>query len=159
MRLTISLAILVAIGCTQQPIYGTHLKLKLLASQQSVLLVVDENGRISYGGGYDALQEKTTWHGEITNHQQLKFDELVASSDWLEKNVIRSNPKYGFEIHIRHGIVDNSFLLPLSDNAARSMFDFLQSIAIARLQPTLNSLPKPSMDTIIDRKSSGSEKE
>ena len=141
------------LGCSQQAVSGTHLKMRMFASQQAVLLVVDGRGRVSYGGGYDALQDKTTWHGKITNDQQLQFDEIIASSDWLESTVRRSNQTQGYEIRIKQGTIDYSFLLPLTDQSATSMFGFLQSIALARLESTLNALPKPSMDTIIDRKS------
>tara|TARA_B100000959_G_C14410187_1_gene390057 strand:- start:15 stop:494 length:480 start_codon:yes stop_codon:yes gene_type:complete len=140
------------IGCSQQAVRGTNLKMRMFASQQAVLMVVDGKGRISYGGGYDALQDKTTWHGKITNDQQLQFDEIITSSDWLKSDVSRSNHTQGYEIRIKKGAVDNTFLLPLTDQSATSMFDFLQSIALARLESTLNALPKPSMDTIIDRK-------
>ena len=63
------------------------------------------------------------------------------------------------EIRIQEGTIDNSFLLPLSDKSATTMFKFLQTIALARLDPTLNALPKPSMDTIIDRKANSTVKE
>ena len=76
----------------------------------------------------------------------------MATSDWLEADVERPNQTQGYEIRIQQGKIDNSFLLPLTDQSATSMFDFLQSIALARLESTLNALPKPSMDTIIDRK-------
>jgi hypothetical protein len=147
------------LGCSQQSVSGTHLKMRMFASQQAVLLVVDGRGRISYGGGYDALQDKTTWQGKITIDQQLQFDEIIASSNWLESSVSRSNQNQGYEIRIKKGMIDNSFLLPLADKSATSMFDFLQSIALARLESTLNALPKPSMDTIIDRKSNSTVEE
>ncbi len=139
-------------GCIQHAVRGTNLKMRMFASQQAVLLVVDGKSRISYGGGYDALQDTTTWRGNMTNDQQAQFDEIIASSDWLDSDASRTNQTQGYEIRIKTGTVDNTFLLPLSDQSATSMFDFLQSIALARLQPTLNALPKPSMDTIIDRK-------
>lgn len=149
----IGLLILIgSLGCSQQTVHGTHLKMRMFASQQAVLLVVDGRGRISYGGGYDALQDKTTWQGNITHDQQLQFDEIIASTDWLNAEVSRSNQVEGYEVRIKKGLIDNSFLLPLTDQSATSMFDFLQSIALARLEPALNALPKPSMDTIIDRK-------
>jgi hypothetical protein len=140
-----------SLGCSQQAVRGTHLKMKMFASQQAVLLVVDGDGRISYGGGYDALQDKTTWEGKISNHQQGQFDEIIASSDWLDTDIERSKQVHGYEIRIKQGTIDTSFFLPPSDQSAKSMYDFLQSIALARLEPTLEALPKPSMDTIIDR--------
>jgi hypothetical protein len=152
MRWICLLILIGVLGCSQQEVRGTHLKMRMFASQQAVLLVVDGKSRISYGGGYDALQDKTTWQGKITNNQQLHFDEFIATSDWLEADVERPNQTQGYEIRIQQGKIDNSFLLPLTDQSATSMFDFLQSIALARLESTLNALPKPSMDTIIDRK-------
>ena len=152
MKWIVLLILIGALGCSQQAVHGTHLKMRMFASQQAVLLVVDGRGRISYGGGYDALQDKTTWQGKITNDQKLHFDEIITSTDWLEAEVSRSNQTQGYEIRIKKGTIDNSFLLPLTDQSATSMFDFLQSIALARLESTLNALPKPSMDTIIDRK-------
>jgi tripartite-type tricarboxylate transporter receptor subunit TctC len=141
-----------SLGCSQQAVRGTHLKMKMFASQQAVLLVVDGDGRISYGGGFDAIQEKTSWQGKITSDQQLQFDELITSSGWLEPDSTRSQQSQGYDIRIQQGTIDNSFLLPLSDKSATTMFELLQTIALVRLEPTLNALPKPSMDTIIDRK-------
>lgn len=140
------------LGCSQQAVRGTHLKIKMLTPQKAVLLLVDGDGRISYGGGFDAIQEKTSWQGKITSDQQLQFDELIASSGWLEPDSTRSQQSQGYDIRIQQGTIDNSFLLPLSDKSATTMFELLQTIALARLEPTLNALPKPSMDTIIDRK-------
>lgn len=155
MRRITMLIIVGVFGCSQQTVRGTHLKMRMFAPQQAVLLIVDGNGAIAFGGGHDALQDTTSWQGHMTSPQLMQFNELIASCDWLQADVQRANHIQGFEIRIKQGTVDNKFLLPLSDQAAVSMYDLLQSIAIARLEPTLNALPKPSMDTIIDRKVSG----
>lgn len=143
------------LGCSQQTVHGTHLSMRMVAPQQAVLLIVNGVDRISYGGGHDALQDSTTWHGQITSHQRIQFDAIIASSDWLEVDTQYSNQTQGYEIRIRQGTIDNTFFLPFSDQTAIAMYDLLQSIALTRLEPTLDALPKPSMDTIIDRKVSG----
>lgn len=155
MKLFAFLFLVGVLGCSQHAVQGTHLKMRMFAPQQAVLLVVDEDGRISYGGGHDALEDTTTWQGQIPSHQLFQIDEIITSSDWLKADMRRRNQVEGFEISIKQGIIDNTFFLPLSDQTAVSMYDLLQSIAIARLEPTLDALPKPSMDTIIDRKVSG----
>jgi len=156
MRWIMLLTFVVALGCSQQPVRGTHLQMTRSVPQQRVLLVVDGDGNISYGGGLDALEGKTSWQGEMTSQQRDQFDAAIASSDWLtvEGNSVPHNVQ-GFRIRIQRGTIDNSFTLPLTDRSATVMYELLQSIAIARLEPTLNALPKPSMNTIIDRKVSG----
>ena len=151
----LSCFLLCIIGC--QPAMtsnGEYLRMEMSGPQQAVLLIVETNGVIHFGGGQDAMEGKTTWTGQMTSGQQVALYDLVAQSDWLattKGSSVLKTPAH-FSVRIRKGMIDNQFDLPMSDPMGTSVYDLLQTITLARLDPYLNALPKPNMDMIIDRK-------
>ncbi|MDP6693678.1 MAG: hypothetical protein QF444_05055 [Phycisphaerales bacterium] len=126
------------------------------APQQAVLFVV-RNDEVSYGGGLNAVENKTTWHGSMTPRQRELFDTLISNSNWW---VYKADGYIGegvgrFSIRIREGVKENKFVLPLTDPTATSVYELLLKIAKSRFDTTINALPKPSVDEMLQNRGLG----
>lgn len=140
------------LGC-QQPFDGKQLRLEMSTPQQAVLFRVENDKTVSYGGGLDAVEGKSSWQGEMNAQQQEKYIELFAATHWVTNPPsIKKNEGTGhYNIRIRDNQIDNVFTLPLNDENATLIYNFLLKVARVRFEPYLNKLPKASMDVIIDR--------
>ena len=124
------------------------------APQQAVLLIVQENVTVSYGGGIDAVEGKTSWHGEMDPQQQKKYTALLQNTAW-ETTAPVSNINSGtghYAIELRTKTLSTKFTLALDNESATSLYQFLEGVAQERLKKHLRTLPRPDMDVIIDRK-------
>ena len=142
------------LGC-QQPYRGTLLQLEMVAPQQAVLIKVENEKTVSYGGGINAVEGKTTWSGELGEEQQKKYMSLVDDTTWATASQ-RNDDSVGsghYKIRIRtNNYVTKKFTLSLTDKKATSLYEFLMKVADSRFEKHIESLPKPNMDVIIDRK-------
>ncbi len=140
-------------GC-QNGTAGTHLHFEMIAPQQAVLLQVKNDKTVSYGGGVNAVEGKTTWQGEMNAKQQSTYTTLIENTGWFitpPKNDENAGTGH-YKIRVRSTTISEAFTLPLSDNKATLLYDFLLQVASERFLPHLDTLPKPQMDVIIDRK-------
>ncbi len=145
------LSLLVSLGC-QKTFTGNQLRLELSAPQQAVLFIVDEDKRVSYAGGLNAVEGKTTWQGDMDDNQQREYEKIINMSRWLlNPPVDDENKGTGhYKIRIRSDEIDNKFTVPLTDNTATSVYNFLMNISRVQFEPYLEKLPRPKMDVIID---------
>ena len=154
------LCFICAFGCGQTAVQGTHLQLEMIAPQQAVLFLVNGDGEVSYGGGLNAIEGKTTWHGAMNVEQQNTFDALISASSWLSRKswepIGKGVGKY--KIRIRNGTIDNKLILPLANHDANTVYKLLQSVADKRFQATLDALPKPSVDAMLQNRGLGEDK-
>ena len=127
----------------------------MIAPMQAVLLIVQEGKTVSYGGGLDAVGEKTSWHGEMDSEQQKKYQTLLRDTRW-QTVVPASDNNRGtgqYDVELRISTLSAKFKLALDNKSATSLYQFLlQDVAQERLDKHLRSLPRPDMDVIIDRK-------
>ncbi|MDP7005262.1 MAG: hypothetical protein QF718_03530 [Phycisphaerales bacterium] len=140
-------------GC-ETTFVGNQLRLEMSAPQQAVLLIVDNNKTVSYGGGLNAVEGKTTWQGDLDGNQQQEFEQLINTSGWL-LNPPKTDDNKGtghYKIRIRRDEIDNKFTVPLTNNNATSIYSFLMNITRVQFEPYLEKLPKPNMDVLIERK-------
>ncbi len=126
----------------------------MTAPQQAVLLIVEENKTVSYGGGIDAVNGKTSWRGEMDSEQQEKYTALLQDTDWQTTTPTSdSNRGTGhYAIRLRTESHDAKFKLALANKNATAIYVYLERVAQERLKKHLRALPKPDMDLIIDRK-------
>ena len=152
MRWACFLMMFLFLGC-QQPFYGKQLRLEMSAPQQAVLFRVENDKTVSYGGGLDAVEGKTSWHGEMNAQQQVKYIELFAATHWVTNppSIKKIEGTGHYNIRIRDDHVDNVFTLPLNDENATLIYDFLLKVARVRFEPHLKKLPRANMDVIINR--------
>jgi hypothetical protein len=123
------------------------------APQQAVLFVIKNDTTVLYGGGIPAVQGKTTWQGTFNKEQQIQYETLLKETHWAMKQPVRSaNFEMGYyKIRFRSQEVDQTFNLPLRDISATTIYNFLQDVALVRLEKHIQALPKPNADVIIDR--------
>jgi hypothetical protein len=126
--------------------YGNH---------QSALYVVEQDGRIEYGGGIDAIAGETTWNGMLTPEQLTKLQNLLRLDDFKS---VKNKLKQRYQIYVQLDDTYQEFTVPLSDPSAVELYYFLEESTLSRIQMHLDALPKPSMDVISDRKIKGSKK-
>ena len=142
---------LILAGCNKSS--RPLLQLEMYADTQSALYVVQQNGTIEYGGGINALAGNTTWTGTLTSAQLSKLHTMLLSEKLLgEKRKLMNR----YVIGIQNGEVFQHVVLPLTDSSATELYYFLEESTLQRVQSHLDSLPKPSMDVITERKIKGS---
>lgn len=143
--------IVLLFGCTKtnRPL----LQLEMYSDTQSALYVVGQNGTIEFGGGIDALAGKTTWEGVLTSVQLAKLQELLSSEQMLSVKRKLAN-RYVIEVQQDDSL--HKYVVQLTDSFATELYYFLEESTLHRIQSHLDSLPKPSMDVITERKIKGS---
>ena len=142
---------MILVGCSKsnRPL----LQLEMYNDTQSTLYVVGQNGTIEYGGGLNALAGNTTWTGTLTSAQLSKLHTLLQSEK-LQSEKRKLTNRY--VIGIQDGDMFRHVVLPLTDSSATELYYFLEESTLQRIQSHLDSLPKPSMDVITERKIKGS---
>ena len=80
MKFPLIVCVVLMLGCQQQSVQGTHFRLEMNAQQQVVLFVV-RNNEVSYGGGLNAIENKTTWDGSMNSKQRALFDKYISTLD------------------------------------------------------------------------------
>jgi len=147
-----SLCLVFLAGCTNS-YKKNYLKLEMIAPQQAVLLTVKNDATLFYAGGINAIKGKNTWQGEMNLKQQIRYESLLNATRW-KTDAPMSNTNIGsgqYRIKIQDAGVANTFTISLTDENATELYDFLQEVAISRLDKYLRSLPQPNADVIINR--------
>ena len=155
MKVVAGLCAVLALGCQQTSLQGTHLRLEMSAPQQDVLFLVDDT-KVSYGGGLNAVENKTTWHGSMTAKQHSTFTDLVSKWGTIGKSAI-SKGVGKYKIRLQEDSLDRTFELPLTDTTATKVYGLLMKVADARFKTTLDALPKPSVDAMLQNRGLGKE--
>ena len=120
---------------------------------QTALYVVQKNGTIQFGGGMDALAGKTTWNGSLTSLQLSNLQALLSTEEMQSAN---KKLEKRYVIEVQQGDSVHKFVVPITDSSATELYYFLEESTLQRIQSHLDSLPKPSMDVITERKIKGS---
>lgn len=143
--------LILLVGCTKtiRPL----IQLEMYSDTQTALYVVQQSGTVEFGGGMDALAGKTTWTGTLTSGQLSKLQSLLHSETMISENQNLTNR---YVIEIQNGEEFQHVVLPLTDSSATELYYFLEESTLQRIQSHLDSLPKPSMDVITERKIKGS---
>ena len=143
--------IVLLVGCTKtnRPL----LQLEMYNDTQTALYVVQKNGTIQFGGGMDALAGKTTWNGSLTSLQLSNLQALLSTKEMqsANKKLVKR-----YVIEVQQGDSVQKFVVPITDSSATELYYFLEESTLQRIQSHLDSLPKPSMDVITERKIKGS---
>ena len=116
---------------------------------QTALYIVEQNGAISFGGGMDAVAGRTTWKGNLTSEQLSSLQSLLRNEQPQEASKSLSNR---YIIVSTQGDEVQRLVVPISDSPATELYYFLEESTLDRIQSHLDSLPKPSMNVISDRK-------
>jgi hypothetical protein len=153
MRVIAFVCFVIAFGC-QQVVQGTHLRFEMNAPQQAVLFIVHDD-EVSYGGGLHAIDNTTSWQGSMTTEQRTEFDSLIVK--WSQRNVNSSTGEGAgkYKIRLQEGTDDETFELPLTDTTATEVYDLLMRVADSRFKATLDALPKPSVDAMLQNRGLG----
>lgn len=141
-------------SCQRQPLQGTHLRLEMNAPQQAVLFVVC-NDEVSYGGGLNAIENKMTWRGSMNATQKALFDKYISMLD--TSSSFTQDGVGNYTICLKRDIEENKIVLPLTDTTATDVYDLLLTVADSRFNATLDALPKPSVDAMLQNRGLGEE--
>jgi len=148
------LFVFIFLASCQTSVQETRLRFEMRAPQQDVLFLVHEL-EVSYGGGLNAVENKTTWHGSMTTEHGSTFTDLVSKWAIVGKSSSISKGVGKYIIRLREGAVDNTFELPLTDTTATKVYGLLMKVADARFNETLDALPKPSVDAMLQNRGLG----
>ena len=105
--------ILILVGCTKtkQPL----LQLEMYSDTQTALYVVQQNGKIEFGGGTNALAGKTTWKGSLTSRQLSKLQNLLRDK---QIQSVKEKLTNRYVIEVKQGDEFQKFVIPLTDSSA-----------------------------------------
>lgn len=157
MRIVAVVCVVIAFGCHQKAVQGTHLRLEMSAPQQAVLFIVHDE-KVSYGGGLSAVENKTTWHGTMSPAQQDEFNAFVGKWRIGQQNKSIGEGVGKYNIRLREGSTDKSFELQRSDITATKVYNLLMTVADVRFNETLDALRKPSVDAMLQNRGLGENK-
>lgn len=151
------LFLLLLVSC-KATVQGTRLRIEMNAPQQAVLLIVNDKGVISYGGGLNAIENKTTWQGTMTPEQHAEFTSLLSTWNLgnTKESVGEGVGKY--TVRLQEGSKDDLVELPLTDTTATHVYALLMDVADKRFNETLDALPKPSVDAMLQNRGLGENK-
>jgi hypothetical protein len=127
------------------------------APQQNVLFLVHDR-EVSYGGGLNAVENKTTWHGQMSDEQHGTFTSLISTWEKAGKFRVCAKGSAKYIVRLREGSDDRTFELPRTDHTATQVYTLLMKVADARFKTTLDALPKPSVDALLQNRGLGEEK-
>ena len=120
------------------------------------MLFVVHNDEVSYAGGLNAVKNKTTWHGSMNDSQKTLYDKYISMLDTSRDFTQEGIGKY--TICIKKDFEEKKLVLPLTDKAATKVYDLLMQVADVRFKATLDALPKPSVDAMLQNRGLGESK-
>ena len=146
--------LLVLSGCADLPMLepapdrtgGVHVRI-LLQKPEGVaeLLLVDRQGRLYWGGGFEALNGDTSWWGDMTDEEIATLLEMLeARSFWSPKPTSSGEPegkRYSVSLR-RQGTRGIRFQVEGDTDAVTPVQEFLAQISLRRLEPFLDTLPQ-----------------
>lgn len=134
-------------GDPDTPMGGVALEILRTDGRSShALYRVESDGTLSFGGGFDALRDRTTWTAAMTTEQIAALQALLEEHGWF------ASPPAGasFDSDVVHKV---TFASPRASWRARvrgggphldPILDFLREAALSRHDDLLDSLPQPS---------------
>jgi len=144
-------------GDAQSPTGGVAIEVLVTDERSShALYRVDSDGMISFGGGFDALQDRTTWAAAMTPEQIDTLQALLEEHEWFEGPPLGSDsPGLDAEgdrqaaepVHkIRFDSLAGGWRATIHGRASHldPIVEFLREIAQARHDELLNSFPQPN---------------
>lgn len=148
MRATLLVCFFLVFSCSQS---STHwFQLQKYDSNKALLFQVNEDGKIFFAGGMDAVFEQPSWEGQLTSVQIQELKEQLVGLN-LEAYTQKRDGKNRFVV-IFDGLETQ---VDLSNIEIASLSDQLEKIVQDRFSTVVNSLPKPTADVIMNRSIEG----
>ena len=110
---------------------------------------VEPDGVITFWGGQDAVFDRVTWRGTITEAEGQSIDRIVRDRDWFE------TPPAGDRVGDETWIImlvepgnRRGFTVLGHDMGVDELWSILQAASSRRFVDVIDALPKPSIDTL-----------
>lgn len=108
---------------------------------------IDRHGKLSYGGGVKARLFQTTWSDSMTSSEIAQVRSVLESQNWFRPEPESTNqpPEHVYRVTIDARERRKHFKVKGEHQALKPLHQILAKVALRRLEPTLRSLPEPSI--------------
>lgn len=133
---------------------GLDVRLEMIDGDRLATYSVDRDGVLVFGGGRDAMEERTTWAGTLDTGQCADLVALIERSTWQagSSTAPRRHARFIVKVHDDSGI--RRFETGLDQPDSMALYALLTAAASVRFDGESQALPKPSMDAVLERRDS-----
>ena len=128
--------------------YAIHLQVNLHdETDANILYRIERDGTFNWGGGLNALVDKTTWAGPMTNEERKQLYDLLITYGWFERDPVSTNEPEGriTRVDLSGDPGSNHFKVRGQNADVQPVLDLLEKISRRRLEPDLQMLPQPGL--------------
>lgn len=135
-------------------IAGLDVRLEMIDGDRAARFSVDRDGVLAFGGGRDAREERMTWQGTLDAGQCADLVALIERSSWQAVDSAAPRRHARFIVKVRDESGTRRFETGLDQPDARALYELLTVAVSVRFDGESQALPKPSMDTVLERQDS-----
>jgi hypothetical protein len=134
-------------GAPDSPTGGIAIEIFRTDERSShALYVVDPDGTISFGGGFDAQQERTTWSAPMTAEQIVSLQAILSEQLWQQAPVRSEEASDPGSVECRilfaAPAISWRATVPADNPRVSPVVEFLRELSLARHEEVLRSLPQ-----------------
>lgn len=134
-------------GRPDSPTSGIALRMLITDRESShALYVVDPSGTIAFGGGFAALDGRTTWSDVLSAEDIDRLRQLLDEHGWMDgpPTVVEQPEAAVCEVRFGAPGVSYRFSVRGGGDHVNPVRQFLEDVSRRRLEPVLERLPLPS---------------
>lgn len=108
---------------------------------------IDRSGTLGFGGGIKARLFHTTWSGPMTAEEIQQLRAMFEAHDWFREDPQSTDqpPEQVYRVTIDAPERRGQFKVKGENQALAAIHQKLAKAALRRLEPTLRTLPEPSI--------------
>lgn len=128
--------------------HSIHLQVNLHdETDANILYRIERDGTFNWGGGLNALIDKTTWAGQMTDDERRQLYDLLITHGWFERDPVSTNVPEGSvtRVDLSGDAGSNHFKVRGQNADVQPVLDLLDRISRRRLEPDLQMLPQPGL--------------
>jgi len=109
------------------------------------------NGTLRFAGGKDIMLERWSWTGSVTPAQGATLNHIVSTSNWATSTPA-AHGSNSWKITVRDDDGRHTYALTDESPGVEAAWAILTVAGTARLQADLDRLPRPDIDTLVNRR-------
>lgn len=141
------------VGCqtsraTDSPTGGLQMTMYVRdATDAESYFEVDRSGTLGFGGGIKARLFQTTWAGPMKPDEIQQLRAMFEAQDWFREDPRSTDqpPEQVYRVTIDAPQRRTQFKVKGENQALAGIHQMLAKAALRRLEPTLRTLPEPSI--------------
>lgn len=133
-------------GKRSSPTGGVALRMLITDGQSShALYVVEPDGTIGFGGGWAAMDDRTTWTGPLSVQELETLAALLREHGWFDGKPEADDPDDTGRHTIRFAFPDGGWRIsaPHGGRSIAPIRQFLRTVSMRRNQAVFDQLPEP----------------